>query len=587
VKFSALAVDYDGTAAEEGRIAPEVRTVIGTLRSQGITVVLVTGRIVADLRGLLGDLRLFNAIVAENGAVVLFPESGRTQVLGAAPPAHFLEELNRRGVEFRIGQCVVEAHAEEAGASLGTLRDLRLPLVLAFNRDRLMILPQTVNKANGLREALAALRLSSHNTVAVGDAENDHALLESVELGAAVAWGSEALKSIADEVVPGRGPRDLQPYLTELASHDRLPPKRIGRRALLLGRTKDDRPLALAVRGRNVLIAGEPRTGKSWVAGLLCEQLILHRYSVCILDPEGDYRSLEALPSVILEEYRGGALQLRRLDRLLRYPDLSLVIDLSGLPPDRKREYVRTLLRLVAGVRHEIGLPHRIVLDEAHHFLRGAESFDLLDRTLLGYTFVTYRVSALDSEIRDSAEAVIVTGETDPREIETLKRGSTDNWAELFSTLGLDEAVLLPDAEESGGVPQRFRIASRLTRHVRHREKYLDVPVPESQAFLFRRQDGGWGPRTRTIDEFARAIADATIVDLKGHLERNDLSRWIEDVFADHTLAGRLRELEDQSRILSSPDIQDALVQAIRERYGTVTSPGSGVGTLEQRKGGG
>jgi hypothetical protein len=43
-------------------------------------------------------------------------------------------------------------------------------------------------------------------------------------------------------------------------------------------------------------VAGDSRSGKSWVTGLLCEQLILYGYCLCLVDPEGDSTSLEALP---------------------------------------------------------------------------------------------------------------------------------------------------------------------------------------------------------------------------------------------------------------------------------------------------
>ena len=69
------------------------------------------------------------------------------------------------------------------------------------------------------------------------------------------------------------------------------------RRSLVLGYRDDGHPLGLAIRGRNILVAGDPKSGKSWVTGLLCEQLILSGYSLCIIDPEGDYVSLEALRS--------------------------------------------------------------------------------------------------------------------------------------------------------------------------------------------------------------------------------------------------------------------------------------------------
>lgn len=74
----------------------------------------------------------------------------------------------------------------------------------------------------------------------------------------------------------------------------------LDRTRLVLGTMEDGYPLALAMRGRNIVIAGDPRSGKSWVAGLMCEQLILQGYNMCIIDAEGDYRTLESLPGVVV-----------------------------------------------------------------------------------------------------------------------------------------------------------------------------------------------------------------------------------------------------------------------------------------------
>ena len=105
-----------------------------------------------------------------------------------------------------------------------------------------------------------------------------------------------------------------------------------------LGYTEDGREFSLAVRGRNVLIAGDAKSGKSWVAGLLCEQLILHGYCVCIIDPEGDYTSLDALPGVTVLGGDDPPPSPSDLLRVLRHPDRSLVIDLSQRPHDQKIE---------------------------------------------------------------------------------------------------------------------------------------------------------------------------------------------------------------------------------------------------------
>src|SRR4029077_5784573 len=73
MKFSVLALDYDGTIARDGRAHPAVLEAIREARSRQIVIVLVTGRIMSDLRRVLAEQGLFDAIVAENGAVLAFP----------------------------------------------------------------------------------------------------------------------------------------------------------------------------------------------------------------------------------------------------------------------------------------------------------------------------------------------------------------------------------------------------------------------------------------------------------------------------------------------------------------------------------
>jgi 3-deoxy-D-manno-octulosonate 8-phosphate phosphatase KdsC-like HAD superfamily phosphatase len=94
-----------------------------------------------------------------------------------------------------------------------------------------MVLPQGISKATGLREVLDTLRLSLHNCIAIGDAENDYQLLERAKSGVAVGWGSKSLRAIADEVLPGEGRPAWQNTFvgslnTRLAAQSRGPPAR-------------------------------------------------------------------------------------------------------------------------------------------------------------------------------------------------------------------------------------------------------------------------------------------------------------------------------------------------------------------------
>jgi hypothetical protein len=121
-----------------------------------------SGRILEDLRRVAGDLHFLDAVVAENGAVVEFPDSGYSVVLGQPPPPNLLAELRQEGIPCAVGQSIVEADTRESPRILAVLQRLELPLVLAFNRGRVMVLPQAISKATGLRRIRLAPRLTPH-----------------------------------------------------------------------------------------------------------------------------------------------------------------------------------------------------------------------------------------------------------------------------------------------------------------------------------------------------------------------------------------------------------------------------------------
>ena len=108
MKFGLLALDYGGTNARDSVLSSEVKAAIAEARASGIVVIFATGRILSDLRRVAGDLNFVDAVVAENGAVLAFPD-GQTRIVGHLPPQIFFDELRRRGVAFESGQCIVEA----------------------------------------------------------------------------------------------------------------------------------------------------------------------------------------------------------------------------------------------------------------------------------------------------------------------------------------------------------------------------------------------------------------------------------------------------------------------------------------------
>jgi len=114
MKLRAIALDYDGTTAWHDRLEPAVREAIADARTRGITVLIVTGRSLDELRRVAGDLHFVDVVVAENGAVLHLPENDYTTVLAPASPPALIDELQRRGIEVARGQCLVDCATSDA-----------------------------------------------------------------------------------------------------------------------------------------------------------------------------------------------------------------------------------------------------------------------------------------------------------------------------------------------------------------------------------------------------------------------------------------------------------------------------------------
>jgi hydroxymethylpyrimidine pyrophosphatase-like HAD family hydrolase len=268
----AVAIDYDGTLTDGAAPGRDVLEALWQFRGTGRRAVLVTGRIMSELRQEFPEVeRHFDAVVAENGAVVF--TGGADYPMAEPVPRVLVEALLERGIPVRQGAVLLATQAAFDDVVLDAVRELGLDCQLVRNRGALMILPPGVSKGNGLQEALAELGVSHHSTLAVGDAENDLALLEACELGVAVANAVPSLREAADVVLKESAGDGLLALLQGplLSGALRVQPPR-GR--LVLGLGEDGAPASVAGSRVNVLIAGGPGSGKSYLAGLWIEQLV-------------------------------------------------------------------------------------------------------------------------------------------------------------------------------------------------------------------------------------------------------------------------------------------------------------------------
>jgi hypothetical protein len=133
--------------------------------------------------------------------------------------------------------------------------------------------------------------------------------------------------------------------------------------------------------------------------------------------------------------------------------------------------------------------------------------------------------------------------------------------------LRVGQAVALPITDEAGGELRSFTMGPRLTPHVRHREKCVDMPVTEDRAFVFAANGYGALRRVRTLRQFVIVLESLPARSFDAYLRRGDFSRWIQHVFGDGALASGLRALEARYRATGSADIVSEVVAAVRSRY--------------------
>ncbi len=485
MRYLALCTDYDGTIAHHGKVDKPTLAALEELRASGRKLVMVTGREIPDLEKVFDRLDLFELVVAENGALIYRPATREERPLVDPPSERFVAELKRRGVErISVGRCIVATWQPYEKVVLETIRDLGLELQVIFNKGAVMVLPGGMNKAAGLKAALEELDISIHNTVGVGDAENDHAFLSICEFSAAVANALPAVKETADLVLKadhGAGVTELirEMLADDLASRAGL----LQRHEILLGKGKDGAELTLPPYGVSALVVGTSGGGKSTLTTGLIERLNAKHYGFCVIDPEGDYDVLEDA-AVLGSPDRAPSVD--ECMQLLAKPDQNAVINLVGLEFSDRPAFFMTLFARIRDLRAKTGRPHWLIVDEVHHVLpadwKPAELN--LPQELDGVLMISVAPSAVSATALQLVETVIVIGE---KPAEMLREFAEVNGkpapASPLEKIPKGEALIWHKA--STAPPLHFAIEPCKTERRRHIRKYAEGALPEERSFYF------------------------------------------------------------------------------------------------------
>jgi HAD superfamily hydrolase (TIGR01484 family) len=568
MQYLALATDYDGTLATHGAVQPHVLASLQKARDMGRRLVLVTGRVWPELQAVFPEYRVFHRIVAENGALLIDPETAEQTLLGAAPSEQFVERLQQQHVEpLSVGRVIVATWEPWQNVVLEAIRDLGLELQVIFNKGAVMVLPSGVNKASGLSAALLQLGISRHNCIGVGDAENDHALLQQCELGVAVANAIPMLREIADFTTLGdRGDGVVELIEEWLDSDLRQRERKHGRVSVVLGHTPEGEPYTVPSQGSNVLVCGRSGSGKSSLTSALLEQLTEAEYQYCLLDPEGDFQTSSGRVVMGDAEHRPDPAEVVKA---LAVTPANVVANLLGVPLEERPAFANVLLKQLKQHQESFGRPHWVVIDEAHHMLPHDTTIvaSELHESSSSSVLVTVHPEHLHTSELERIDTVVVVGTSPHAAMEELGRAR-----------GL-AIPFIPGLSKEGPPPGQVLVWSRarpselVTLNVlesrqerrRHQRKYAVGELGPDKSFYFRGPSGALNLRAHNLALFMQMADGVDPETWSYHLERNDYSTWLRDAVKDSALADEVREIETSP---AEPEASRTLVRkAIDRRY--------------------
>ena len=483
MRYMVFTTDYDGTIANENRVPDDVIKSLARLKASGRKLILVTGRALEQLKDVFPEHTMFDLVVAENGAVIYDPSTLTTRLLADSPPEVLIDQLKLKNIPYSTGQVLVATWEPHHIQVLEAIKESGVEYQVIFNKGAVMVLPPGINKAIGLNAALRQLNMHEHNTVAMGDAENDNAMLQACECAISVANALPQVKAISDWTTKGSVGDGVRELISELIQNDLATmDERLSRHYLRIGEDLGGDPVSVSPYGSNILLAGSSSSGKTTLCGAFIEKLIYRQYQFCLIDPEGDYQGVQSLISIGDENQPP---QVQEILQVLTQAEESVAVCLLAVPFDERPYFFRELLHAILHLREQTGHPHFLIIDEAHHLVpRDFErSFFNFPDDFTGFFAITTQPGLICTDLLRRFNVVMTMGETP---VATL---------ESFACITKTKIDIPPDLPKQKGtvlfwtndnVQLRFILSDLPTRLLmRHKRKYATGDMGMN-SFYFR-----------------------------------------------------------------------------------------------------
>lgn len=562
MRYHVLATDYDGTLASHGSVDAAMLDKLRELKAGGRKLVLVTGREMKDLEVVFPDYAICDYIVAENGAVIYEPATGQEKLLGAPPDPAFIRSLEEKGVApLSVGKVIVATWEPHEQQVLEVIKTSGSERQVIFNKGAVMILPPGVNKATGLHALLKSLNMSTHNTVAVGDAENDSALLQTAECAVAVGNALPSLKQSADWVTDSPSSRGVAELIDRLILYDLSAVNdRLIRHFLELGSLKDGSPFTISPYRSGILLSGASGSGKTTFTISIVESIIRQGYQFCLVDPEGDYLEL---PGAVVMGTETTLPTLEEIKALLTDPGQNLVICTLSVPLADRPAFFTQLLNVIAELRRQYGHPHWLLLDEAHHLLPAAAGIERADWPVDDNNFILISTSphALSAATLSRVGMVIALGKDPAYPFEQFCKIVGVAMPSVPPSLAENEIWVWDRETDKAPFAAQYHLPAQLQQ--RHKKKYAQGEMGYN-SFVFTGPENKMHLVANNLMLFIHLAEGIDTDTWTYHLQRGDFTRWFRNSVHDEDLA----KVGEEAEGLPEPaDSKQKIISFIAQKY--------------------
>lgn len=277
----------------------------------------------------------------------------------------------------------------------------------------------------------------------------------------------------------------------------------------------------------------------------------------CVIDPEGDYLTLENAVTI------GGLREPPATEdalRLLLQAGINVVINTMALNMDDRCRLFADLVPAIRALREKSGRPHWLLIDEAHYALPSPrKTRQPTSLAGAGAIIVTLDPASIDPLVLRETNVMIAMGSMAPQLLASYAHSLGIPPPQGVPLLASDEFLFW-----SRGMPQPLILRQQPPHqaHNRHSGKYATGDVGEWRAFYFP----GPNLRAHNLAEFLQISEQIDDPLWERHLRAGDYSAWFRYVIRDDVLAQQTADIE-KDLTLDPQESRRRVRQAICNRY--------------------